>query len=145
MSHPLKTLQATQVVALSADQVETFEVDQAKTLHADQNCIFCKIIAGLIPCKLIYQTEFSLVFQDIAPQAPIHYLIIPKKHIQDIASCSMQDADIIVDMITLTQYLSSLSSEHKAFKLLTNNGYAAGQRVFHLHFHFMAGKHTSQD
>lgn len=110
----------------------------------DQNCIFCKIIAGQIPGKIIYQTDLSIVLQDIAPQAPIHYLIIPKKHIQDIASCI--DKDILVDLMSIPSYLSTMLSEQSgahdslAFKLITSNGYAAGQRVFHLHFHFLSGK-----
>ena len=109
----------------------------------DQNCIFCKIIAGQIPGKIIYQTELSIVLQDIAPQAPIHYLIIPKQHIQDLVSCT--DKDILADLMSIPAYLSQLvgqqhNTDHVDFKLITSNGYAAGQRVFHLHFHFLAGK-----
>jgi len=104
----------------------------------DLNCIFCKIIAGQIPSKIIYQTTHSLVLQDIAPKAPIHYLIIPKIHVQDLVSCT--DSQVMLDLMSLPAILSKQIGENTAFKLLTNNGYAAGQRVFHLHFHFMAGK-----
>jgi len=106
----------------------------------DLNCIFCKIIAGEIPSKFVYQTDYSIVLQDIAPKSPIHYLIIPKKHIQDIAASSVQDHDVLADMMLVASYLSRTISGAEQFKLLANNGHNAGQRVFHLHFHFMAGK-----
>ena len=106
----------------------------------DQDCIFCKIILGQIPSKVIYQTPFSLVFKDIAPQAPIHYLIIPKKHIKDLVSCTQQDQEFLQDILSIPSLLAQQSEESSSFKLMTNNGFAAGQRVFHLHFHFMAGK-----
>jgi diadenosine tetraphosphate (Ap4A) HIT family hydrolase len=112
--------------------------NQIKILTADQNCIFCKIISGQIPSKIIYQTDYSIVLQDIAPQAPIHYLIIPKNHIQDIISCT--NPDIVVDLMSIPAILANQLGGQTAFKLLTNNGYAAGQRVFHLHFHFLSGK-----
>mgnify|MGYP000352496825 CR=1 FL=1 len=106
----------------------------------DSNCIFCKIITGQIPSKIILETQFSIVIQDIAPQAPIHYLILPKKHIKDLASCADADRDIVADMMLVPSFLAQGFDQELAFKLVTNNGYAAGQRVFHLHFHFMAGK-----
>jgi len=105
----------------------------------DQNCIFCKIITGQIPSKPIYETPLSLVLQDIAPQAPIHYLIIPKKHIVDVASFTDQDHALMADMLQVPGILARQLGPDTAFKLMTNNGYAAGQRVFHLHFHFMSG------
>ena len=113
----------------------------------DQNCIFCKIIAGQIPGKVIYQTELSIVLQDIAPQAPIHYLIIPKKHVQDLVSCT--DVQTLTDLMSIPAKLSQQigeqnSCEPVSFKLITSNGYAAGQRVFHLHFHFLSGKNFNE-
>ncbi len=103
-----------------------------------EDCIFCKIISGSIPSKIIYQTDYSIVLQDIAPQAPIHYLIIPKNHIQDLVSCA--DQKVMLDLMSIPTILAARLGEQASFKLLTNNGYAAGQRVFHLHFHFLSGK-----
>ncbi len=108
----------------------------------DQNCIFCKIISGQIPSKIIYQTDYSIVLQDIAPQAPIHYLIIPKNHIQDLVSCI--DSKIMQDLMSIPAILANQLGDKTSFKLLTNNGYAAGQRIFHLHFHFLSGKSFSE-
>jgi len=109
----------------------------------DQNCIFCKIIARQIPGKIIYETNLSIVLQDIAPQAPIHYLIIPKKHVRDLVLCT--DTDTLVDLMSIPaklaqEFCNSQIDGPLSFKLITNNGYSAGQRVFHLHFHFLSGK-----
>ncbi len=112
--------------------------DHKEVLQVDQDCIFCKIISGQIPSKIIYQSDYSIVLQDVAPQAPVHYLIIPKNHIQDLVSCT--DSDIMLDLMSIPAILAAQLGEKKSFKLLTNNGYAAGQRVFHLHFHFLSGK-----
>ncbi len=112
--------------------------NQTKVCTVDPSCIFCKIVSGQIPSKIIYQTELSMVLQDIAPQAPIHYLIIPKIHVQDLVHCT--DPKLILDLMSIPVILANQLGDQADFKLLTNNGYGAGQRVFHLHFHFMAGK-----
>lgn len=103
-----------------------------------QDCIFCKIIAGEIPGKFIMQTDSFVVLQDVAPKAPIHYLIIPKKHVKDLVSC--HDRDLLADMMQATARLAQNLDDPQSFKLITNNGHSAGQRVYHLHFHFLAGK-----
>lgn len=105
-----------------------------------QDCIFCRIISQEIPSKIIRETESVIVLKDIAPKAPIHFLIIPKKHIQDLASCDQQDQSILSDILMMAQMLSKDIPEAANFKLMMNNGHSAGQRVFHLHFHFLAGK-----
>lgn len=107
------------------------------------NCIFCKIISRQIPAEIVLETDFSIVFQDIAPQAPIHYLIVPKKHVQDLNECTVQDAQLVTDLMMLPTQLAKKMEYNQAFKLVVNNGYDAGQRVFHLHIHFLAGKHFS--
>jgi histidine triad (HIT) family protein len=117
--------------------------DTVKLLTVDKNCIFCKIFSGQIPSEIIHQTDHSIVVKDIAPKAPVHYLIIPKNHIQDLASCI--DPVVLLDLMAIPGVLSRQLGERVSFKLLTNNGYEAGQRIFHLHFHFMAGKIFNDD
>jgi len=103
-------------------------------------CIFCRIIARTIPATIINETDTLIVIKDIAPSAPIHYLIIPKKHIIDLASFSAEDRDTLAsDIFACAQTLSKSCPDAKDFRLSVNNGYAAGQRVLHVHFHFLAG------
>lgn len=113
------------------------QVDQKADLT---DCVFCKIISGVIPSKKIQETENIIVIRDILPKAAIHYLIIPKKHYRDLTSVSESDSAILSNMFITAQQLSKDIGD---FKLILNNGFSAGQRVFHLHMHFLAGEELS--
>lgn len=110
-------------------------------MHND--CIFCKIIAREIPSKVIAETEDTLVIQDIAPKAPVHYLIIPKKHVRNVAELSDADEHIPAQMLMMARDLSKKLSGSQAFRLIMNNGSDVGQSVFHIHCHFISGKKMS--
>ena len=104
----------------------------------DISCIFCKIIRKEIPATIIKENNSIIVFKDISPQASIHYLFVPKIHVPDFSSLTAEHAALLSDMQqTAAQIAAELPAPH-AYKFSTNNGFAAGQRVFHLHFHFMA-------
>jgi diadenosine tetraphosphate (Ap4A) HIT family hydrolase len=105
-------------------------------------CVFCKIIRGEMATKKIAETDSLIVIQDIFPKAPIHYLIIPKKHIQDVQNLSQQDLSIAADIFAMAQQLSQTTVDARDFKLHVNSGKNAGQIVMHLHVHFTAGKLT---
>lgn len=102
-------------------------------------CIFCKIIARQLPASIVAEDETCIVIKDIHPKASIHYLIIPKKHVQDLQSLATEEIALVSHLAAMAQRLYQENGEQKAFKLMMNNGYDAGQRVFHLHMHYLAG------
>jgi histidine triad (HIT) family protein len=104
------------------------------------NCIFCKIVAKQVPSSIIAETDDVLVIKDINPKAPIHYLIIPKKHIADLTGLEAGDVALAGQMLLMAKQLAQDLSGSKGFKLLVNNGPDAGQVVFHSHIHFLSGK-----
>ena len=104
-----------------------------------KDCIFCAIIAGQKPATVVMQTPELIVIKDIAPSAPIHYLIIPKQHVRDIAHMDATQLELGSKICDCAQQLAQNDQAAREFKLCVNNGYSAGQRVFHLHAHFMAG------
>ena len=105
-----------------------------------ESCLFCKIIAGDIPSKKIQENDAVIVINDIAPKAPIHYLIIPKKHIVHIGEMSADDIAPVTEVIKMANLLSKQLPSPQAFNLISNNGTQAGQTVLHLHWHFISGK-----
>ncbi len=107
------------------------------------DCIFCKIINKEIPSELADQTDSLIVIKDINPRATIHYLIISKKHIVDIRSFEKDDLSLTGDIFAMAQKLSK-KHEDIDFRVVSNNGKAAGQCVFHFHMHFLAGKIYSE-
>lgn len=98
------------------------------------DCVFCKIVAGEIPAKLLAETAHSVAFNDIAPKQPVHILIVPREHHANIADLSDANPEALVDLMQLG---SKLAAEHTdgAFRLTFNTGEAAGQTVFHAHGH----------
>ena len=103
-------------------------------------CIFCKIIAGQSEGSIIAETDKLVVFKDIAPKAPIHYLIVPKKHIVDIRSLEKADEGLASEILFMAQDLAKRLPEPGDFRLVFNNGLDAGQQVSHMHAHFLSGK-----
>lgn len=106
----------------------------------ENNCIFCRIVADKLPSSKIAENDDILVIKDLYPKAPIHYLIIPKKHIRDISHLEEQDTHIASKLLLMAQELSKKDEQHAQFRLVSNNGSRAGQCVFHIHLHFVAGK-----
>ncbi len=101
--------------------------------------IFTKIINREIPANIIDETEEIIVIQDIAPKAPIHLLIIPKKEIKDVQSFASDDFHYAEKMFRMAKKLSREIPGAEDFRLVINSGARAGQKVFHVHMHFLAG------
>ncbi len=107
------------------------------------DCIFCKIILGQIPCKKVFEDEEVLAFHDIHPVAPIHFLIIPKKHIAMLAEATLDNQAILGKMMCLAPKLAEEQGAEPGreggFKVIVNNGAQGGQEVYHMHMHVLAG------
>ncbi len=109
-----------------------------------EGCIFCSIIHNPSKARVVYETEKVIVIEDINPRAPIHLLIIPKKHIVNMKELLDEDAPYIAEMGIVSREIShSLLCDVKDFNLVSNNGKMAGQTVFHMHWHFLCGKQDS--
>ncbi|MCH9632396.1 MAG: Purine nucleoside phosphoramidase [Chlamydiae bacterium] len=105
--------------------------------------IFKDIVDGKIPCEKVFENERVIAFKDIAPQAPVHILIIPKKEIPDIQSVVGEDIHLVGEIIKVAQSLAKEFGIEEGYRLVTNNGSLGGQAVFHLHFHLLGGKQLS--
>jgi diadenosine tetraphosphate (Ap4A) HIT family hydrolase len=106
-----------------------------------QDCIFCKIISGEIPAKKVKEDQLILVIEDINPKAPVHYLLLPKKHIPTLMEVEAGDKEILSDIILAAQNLAvEKGFEESGFRLVVNCKEGAGQAVFHLHIHLLAGR-----
>lgn len=105
------------------------------------NCIFCQIISRVIPSKILDESDHCIVISDISPQASIHELIIPKKHIINLGYIG--DNDQFLSDILLMAKKRSIFHGNCDFKTVINNGAGVGQTVFHLHMHFLSGKINS--
>ena len=105
----------------------------------DPNCIFCKIVAGAIPSKKAFEDEELLAFHDIAPWAPVHLLVIPKRHIASFYEATDADSPLLGRMMALAPRLMREQGVTNGFRTLVNTGEDGRQEVPHLHLHVMGG------
>lgn len=113
------------------------------------NCIFCKIVKKEIPSNLVFENERIMVFRDIHPAAPVHLLIIPKKHIPTLSHCNDDDAALLGEMMSLIPRLAreqgiavsgtEAGSPQGGFRVVINTGPDGKQEVYHMHIHLMGG------
>jgi histidine triad (HIT) family protein len=103
------------------------------------DCIFCKIIAGQIPCRKIYEDDDMLAFHDIHPVAPVHFMIIPKAHIGSLADCDAAHQAVLGKILLLAPKLAHEQGLTDGFRTIINTGRGGGQEVFHLHVHVIGG------
>ena len=106
------------------------------------NCLFCKIIAGEIPATKLYEDEDVLAFRDIAPQAPVHFLVIPKKHLSGPAAVAQEDERIVGKLMRVGNEIAAKEGIAH-YRVVFNNGSQAGQTVFHLHMHILGGRNMA--
>ena len=104
-----------------------------------QDCIFCKIVKGELPSKIEYEDDDLIVFQNINPIAPVHVLVVPKKHTKNLSDVSTSDKEMLGKLLLVVKEMSTKLGISSAFRVATANGENAGQTVFHLHFHLTGG------
>lgn len=106
-----------------------------------ENCIFCKILKGEIPSKKVYEDDLIYAFYDVAPAAPVHVLIIPKEHICCANKLGDEHKELVGHIfLTAAKLAKELGVDESGYRILNNCGKDAGQTVFHLHFHLLAGE-----
>jgi len=106
-----------------------------------EDCVFCKIVAGKIPCSKVYEDEKVLAFDDIQPMAPVHVIIIPKEHIPTLMDVAPERKDVAADLYVAAQKVAQIKKiAARGFRTVINCNTEGGQVVFHLHMHLLGGK-----
>ncbi|CUB02481.1 histidine triad nucleotide-binding protein [Marinomonas fungiae] len=105
------------------------------------DCLFCKLVNGDIPAKILYQDDDVIAFEDIAPQAPTHFLVIPKRHISTLNDLSADDAALVGKLpITAAKIAQQLGIADDGFRVVMNCNEMGGQTVYHIHMHVLGGR-----
>lgn len=103
------------------------------------DCLFCKIVEKKIPADVVYEDEHMLIFKDIHPKAPVHLLVIPKIHCENIDDLSDADALTVGKIFLKIKTIAQKAGLSAGYRVITNNGVEGGQEVYHLHFHVLGG------
>ncbi len=104
------------------------------------DCLFCKIISGEIPSQKVYEDDQCFAFKDIAPMAPVHFLVVPKAHFASAAEVTEENEALIGHIYTVIAKLAKEMGFADGYRVVTNVGALAGQAVHHIHFHVLSGK-----
>ncbi len=105
------------------------------------DCLFCKILDGEIPCDRVYENDHVIAFRDVNPQAPTHILVIPRKHIPTVNDLTVDDKNIVAEMMLAAQAIAKQEGiEDDGYRLVMNCNEGAGQTVFHIHLHILGGR-----
>ncbi len=108
---------------------------------AEQDCLFCRIARREIPAQLVHETETVLAFRDIDPKAPLHVLVIPKRHIESVNAVTEADATLLGELIVAARAIAAAEgADRDGYRLVMNTGAGAGQTVWHIHLHLLAGR-----
>ncbi len=106
-----------------------------------EECIFCKIIKKQIPCDMVYEDDKVIAFNDISPEAPVHVIIIPRQHINNVNSLKQEEAELIGHIfMAAKKIVKTLGIDETGYRIVSNSGKQGGQTVKHLHFHLLGGR-----
>jgi histidine triad (HIT) family protein len=103
------------------------------------DCLFCRVVAGEIPAEVVHEGKRVIAFRDINPQAPTHVLVVPREHAAGVADLADADADALAELVVTARQVATAEG-HEQFRLVFNTGSQAGQSVFHVHGHVLAGR-----
>jgi histidine triad (HIT) family protein len=110
-------------------------------MTTEQDCLFCKIVAGSIPAKLVFEDDRAVAFRDINPQAPTHALVIPRSHIPSLAEAVEEDEALLGHLLRVAARVAREEGHAEGgYRTVINTGPDAGQTVFHIHVHVLAGR-----
>jgi histidine triad (HIT) family protein len=104
------------------------------------DCLFCRIVAGEVPATLVAETDRTIAFRDISPQAPTHVLVVPREHHADLAACADADPGLLADLLVAATAVARQEGLRGGYRMLANTGPDAGQTVHHLHLHVLGGR-----
>ena len=104
------------------------------------DCLFCRIVAGEVPATLVAETDRTIAFRDISPQAPTHVLVVPREHHADLAACADADPGLLADVLRAAVDVARQEGLDGGYRVLSNTGRDAGQTVHHLHVHVLGGR-----
>ena len=108
---------------------------------SEKSCLFCRIIAGEIPGDFVHQDEHCVVLRDINPQAPMHMLVIPREHLESLDDASQKDETLLGHLLRVgARIVNDQGHAEEGHRTVINSGAGAGQSVFHLHVHVLAGR-----
>ena len=106
----------------------------------DPDCLFCRIVAGEIPSDRVHEDDDVIAFRDIAPRAPTHVLVIPRRHIADAHALTDGDGELLAKLFGVVRQVADADGLTKGYRVVTNVGPESGQTVFHLHLHLLGGR-----
>ena len=108
----------------------------------DPDCLFCRIVAGEIPSEIVHEDEHVLAFRDVAPRAPTHVLVVPRGHHAGVADLASADGETMAELVVVAAEVAAKDG-YSDYRLVFNTGSGAGQSVFHVHGHVLAGRPLS--
>ncbi|MCL4130176.1 UNVERIFIED_CONTAM: hypothetical protein GTU68_064845 [Idotea baltica] len=123
--------------------IQMSEVEKAQNASPQQETVFGKILKGEIPCKFIYEDDKCVAFHDLAPQAPVHFLVIPRKPIVMLSEAEDCDEQLLGHLMLVAKKVAKEQKLDNGFRLVINNGKDGAQSVYHIHLHVMGGRQLS--
>ena len=104
------------------------------------DCIFCRIVERKLPAKIVFEDETAVAFEDVNPQAPVHLLVVPRRHVATLGETEPKDEGLLGHLVAVAARLAEERGLDSGYRTVMNNGAGAGQSVFHLHVHLLGGR-----